>query len=210
MELSLIGLQNAGKSSLVNVLTTGTFAEDMIPTVSESGCKGSGGLSLLLLMGLLVARASSCMEAYTRAVMLNCVTRRAHVERPALHSQVGFNMKKITKGGVTIKMWDLGGQPRFRSLWERYCRGVQAIVFVVDAADLDNLEVRRAAGGGSRGSTFMANLTAITQKLFMLKQICEVFIFLKMMRHFNKHLFFRITVGNLVVSRDCLLLSAPS
>lgn len=33
MELSLIGLQNAGKSSLVNVLTTGAFQEDMIPTV---------------------------------------------------------------------------------------------------------------------------------------------------------------------------------
>lgn len=31
-------------------------------------------------------------------------------------------------------------QPRFRSLWERYCRGVQAIVYVVDAADIDSLE----------------------------------------------------------------------
>mmetsp|Transcript_15146 Transcript_15146/g.44664 ORF Transcript_15146/g.44664 Transcript_15146/m.44664 type:complete len:184 (-) Transcript_15146:602-1153(-) len=89
MELSLIGLQNAGKSSLVNVLTTGTFEQDMIPTV-------------------------------------------------------GFNMKKITKGRVTIKMWDLGGQPRFRSLWERYCRGVQAIVFVVDSADMDAMEAARA------------------------------------------------------------------
>lgn len=85
MELSLIGLQNAGKSSLVNVLTTGQFVEDMIPTV-------------------------------------------------------GFNMKKVVKGGVTIKMWDLGGQPRFRSLWERYCRGVQAIVYVVDASDYDSLD----------------------------------------------------------------------
>jgi GTPase SAR1 family protein len=36
MELSLIGLQNAGKSSLVNVLTTGSFHEDMIPTVSAA------------------------------------------------------------------------------------------------------------------------------------------------------------------------------
>jgi len=89
MELSLIGLQNAGKSSLVNVLTTGMFQEDMIPTV-------------------------------------------------------GFNMKKVTKGGVTIKMWDLGGQPRFRSLWERYCRGVQAIVYVVDAADYDSIEAARS------------------------------------------------------------------
>ena len=27
--------------------------------------------------------------------------------------------------------WDLGGQPRFRSMWERYCRGVNAIVYAV-------------------------------------------------------------------------------
>lgn len=36
MELSLIGLQGAGKTSLVNVLATGGFEEDMIPTVRWS------------------------------------------------------------------------------------------------------------------------------------------------------------------------------
>ncbi|XVE66717.1 hypothetical protein DITRI_Ditri08aG0101900 [Diplodiscus trichospermus] len=77
MELSLIGLQNAGKTSLVNVIA------------------------------------------------------------------VGFNMRKVTKGNVTIKLWDLGGQPRFRSMWERYCRAVSAIVYVVDAADHENLSVSR-------------------------------------------------------------------
>ncbi|RZR86009.1 hypothetical protein BHM03_00013094 [Ensete ventricosum] len=44
---------------------------------------------------------------------------------------VGFNMRKVTKGNVTIKLWDLGGQPRFRSMWERYCRGVSAIVYAL-------------------------------------------------------------------------------
>ncbi|XP_004289781.1 PREDICTED: ADP-ribosylation factor-like protein 8B-A-like isoform 1 [Fragaria vesca subsp. vesca] len=88
MELSLIGLQNAGKTSLVNVIATGGYSEDMIPTV-------------------------------------------------------GFNMRKVTKGSVTIKLWDLGGQPRFRSMWERYCRAVSSIVYVVDAADHDNLPVSR-------------------------------------------------------------------
>jgi ADP-ribosylation factor-like protein 8 len=38
-------------------------------------------------------------------------------------------MRKVSKGNVTIKLWDLGGQPRFRSMWERYCRGVSAIVY---------------------------------------------------------------------------------
>ena len=42
---------------------------------------------------------------------------------------VGFNMKKVSRGNVTIKLWDIGGQPRFRSMWERYCRGVNAIVY---------------------------------------------------------------------------------
>ncbi|KAK8568237.1 hypothetical protein V6N13_106170 [Hibiscus sabdariffa] len=87
-ELSLIGLQNAGKTSLVNAIAAGEYTEDMIPTV-------------------------------------------------------GFNMRKVTKGNVTIKLWDLGGQPRFRSIWERYCRAVSAIVYVVDAADSETLSVSR-------------------------------------------------------------------
>ncbi|RYR11231.1 hypothetical protein Ahy_B05g079696 isoform B [Arachis hypogaea] len=113
MELSLIGLQNAGKTSLVNVVATGGYSEDMIPTVSS--------VHQMLLI-------------------------------------VGFNMRKVTKGNVTIKLWDLGGQPRFRSMWERYCRAVSAIVssvttglvlfnnsrYVVDAADPDNLSISRS------------------------------------------------------------------
>jgi len=88
MELTLVGLQNSGKTTLVNVLSSGQFQEDMIPTV-------------------------------------------------------GFNMKKITKGNVTIKLWDIGGQPRFRSMWERYCRGVNAILFVVDAADPEKFDAAK-------------------------------------------------------------------
>lgn len=49
-------------------------------------------------------------------------------------------MRKVTKGSVIIKLWDVGGQPRFQSMWERYCRGVQVIVYVVDAADHDTIE----------------------------------------------------------------------
>ena len=80
MELTLVGLQNSGKTTLVNVLANGEFTQDMIPTI-------------------------------------------------------GFNMRKIQKGNVVLKLWDLGGQARFRGMWERYCRGVNAIVFVIDGAD---------------------------------------------------------------------------
>jgi len=76
----MVGLQNAGKSSLLRVLAGGEFTIDSIPTI-------------------------------------------------------GFNTKRVQRGHVTLKCWDLGGQPRFRPMWERYCRGVNAIVYIVDAAD---------------------------------------------------------------------------
>mmetsp|Transcript_44386 Transcript_44386/g.136994 ORF Transcript_44386/g.136994 Transcript_44386/m.136994 type:complete len:192 (-) Transcript_44386:153-728(-) len=56
---------------------------------------------------------------------------------------IGLNTKKVTKGSVTIKLWDIGGQPRFRPMWERYCRGVNSIVFVVDASDPGNFETSK-------------------------------------------------------------------
>jgi ADP-ribosylation factor-like protein 8 len=52
-------------------------------------------------------------------------------------------MKRVQRGHVTIKCWDLGGQPRFRPMWERYCRGVSAIVFIVDIADMAKLPVAK-------------------------------------------------------------------
>jgi len=80
LEVTLVGLQGAGKTTFVNVLSSGSFREDMIPTV-------------------------------------------------------GFNMRRVQKGRVTLKVWDIGGQPRFRNMWERYCRNVNAIVYMVDGAD---------------------------------------------------------------------------
>ncbi|KAM0056433.1 putative small monomeric GTPase [Helianthus debilis subsp. tardiflorus] len=45
-------------------------------------------------------------------------------------------MRKVTKGNVTIKLRDLGGQPRFRNMWERYCHCVYA-------ADHDNFIISK-------------------------------------------------------------------
>ena len=63
---------------------------------------------------------------------------------------VAFNFRKVRKGNIVLKIWDVAGanilrrplcpvtytkvsgctgQPRFRSMWERYCSGVDAIVY---------------------------------------------------------------------------------
>ena len=75
MELTLVGLQHAGKTTFVNVIASGSFNEDMIPTV-------------------------------------------------------GFNMRKISKGSVTIKLWDIGIVIRseFVNSQSPDCKSVHVIV----------------------------------------------------------------------------------
>ncbi|KAL0219013.1 hypothetical protein P9112_004666 [Eukaryota sp. TZLM1-RC] len=58
---------------------------------------------------------------------------------------VGFQVSRVQRGNVSIKLWDIGGQSRFRSQWERYCRGCNSIVFMVDAADTNTHEEAKEA-----------------------------------------------------------------
>ncbi|KAL0960661.1 hypothetical protein HGRIS_005691 [Hohenbuehelia grisea] len=87
-EIAVVGLQASGKTSFVNVIGSGQWSEDVVPTVA-------------------------------------------------------FNFRKVRKGNVTLKIWDVAGQPKFRTMWERYCNGVDAILFVVDSSDPEKFESAR-------------------------------------------------------------------
>jgi ADP-ribosylation factor-like protein 8 len=67
MELTLVGLQNSGKTTLVNVLSVRLFAQLLLKKVKSGQFQED------------------------------------------MMPTVGFNMKKVTKGNVTIKLWDIGG-----------------------------------------------------------------------------------------------------
>ncbi|KAI4525268.1 P-loop containing nucleoside triphosphate hydrolase protein [Schizophyllum commune Tattone D] len=87
-EIAVVGLQASGKTSFVNVIGSGQWSEEVVPTVA-------------------------------------------------------FNFRKVRKGNVSLKIWDVAGQPKFRSMWERYCSGVDAVVFVVDSADREKFNTAR-------------------------------------------------------------------
>jgi len=87
-EISIVGLQASGKTSFVNVIGSGQWSEDVVPTVA-------------------------------------------------------FNYRKVRKGNITLKIWDVAGQPRYRSIWERYCNGMDAVVFVVDSMDKEKFDTAR-------------------------------------------------------------------
>ncbi|KAI9788151.1 MAG: hypothetical protein M1816_007197 [Peltula sp. TS41687] len=125
MDVTMIGLQNAGKTSLLRVLAVGfPYARPL----TDRGAPLPSSKISMLCPGVLL--------------LTSHVIQGGEFTIDSIPT-IGFNMKRVQKGHVTLKCWDLGGQPRFRSMWERYCRGVNAIVFIVDAADHDALPVAR-------------------------------------------------------------------
>jgi len=56
---------------------------------------------------------------------------------------IGFNVEGIKVGNLDIKMWDLGGQDRFRNLWPHYFEQSDAFAFVVDSCDRDRFEIAK-------------------------------------------------------------------
>ncbi|KIJ54278.1 hypothetical protein M422DRAFT_154018 [Sphaerobolus stellatus SS14] len=87
-EICIVGLQAAGKTSMVNVIGANQFSEEVVPTVA-------------------------------------------------------FNLRHLKRGGVKLKVWDVAGQAKFRSTWQRYCSGVDAVVFMVDSSDRNSLPTAR-------------------------------------------------------------------
>eukprot|EP00759_Apiculatamorpha_spiralis_P039459 PhF_6_TR38292/c0_g1_i1/m.57130/K07955/ARL8; ADP-ribosylation factor-like protein 8 len=87
LELCLVGLENSGKTTLLNVLSVG-HAIETFPTV-------------------------------------------------------GLNVKMVKKEGVCMKVWDLGGQERFRTEWGRYTQGCDCIIYCVDAHDFQRIHLSK-------------------------------------------------------------------
>ena len=137
MELSLIGLQNAGKTSLVNVVAVSMlypYPRKKNPVLFYMFLNPYWWMVFSPFSDRWIQWRHDSYGALHFSpidVLSNKLLARFWINRKIrffYSLQVGFNMRKVTKGSVTIKLWDLGGQPRFRSMWERYCRSVSAIV----------------------------------------------------------------------------------
>jgi ADP-ribosylation factor related protein 1 len=60
---------------------------------------------------------------------------------------IGMNLARIDFRGSQVVFWDLGGQIKMRSMWEKYYDDAHAIIFVVDSRDIDRLEEAKLAFG---------------------------------------------------------------
>jgi small GTP-binding protein len=52
---------------------------------------------------------------------------------------IGFNVETLRYKNVEFTIWDVGGQERIRPLWKHYMNGTNAIIYLVDSADVDRV-----------------------------------------------------------------------
>jgi len=53
---------------------------------------------------------------------------------------IGFNVEQVSYKNVNFQMWDVGGQEKIRRLWRYYFQGTDALIFVIDSADLERID----------------------------------------------------------------------
>lgn len=56
---------------------------------------------------------------------------------------VGFNVETVTFNNLKLQVWDLGGQTGLRPYWRCYYQDTNAVVFVIDSADRERLEIAK-------------------------------------------------------------------
>ncbi|KAE8913095.1 hypothetical protein PF005_g12575 [Phytophthora fragariae] len=58
---------------------------------------------------------------------------------------IGFNVETFEYKNIKFTAWDIGGQDKIRSLWKHYLSNNDAVIFVVDAADLERVDEAKQA-----------------------------------------------------------------
>jgi ADP-ribosylation factor-like protein 6 len=52
-----------------------------------------------------------------------------------ISATVGYQVEEFEKGKVNMKVYDMGGAKKFRSMWDTFYQDIQGIIFVIDSAD---------------------------------------------------------------------------
>jgi len=52
----------------------------------------------------------------------------------------GFNIKSVQHSGFKLNVWDIGGQKHIRPYWKNYYANTDAIVYMVDSADIARVD----------------------------------------------------------------------
>lgn len=56
---------------------------------------------------------------------------------------LGFNVEQVDFQGMTMSLWDLGGQTNMRPYWRCYLNNTTAIIYVIDSCDTERIQLAK-------------------------------------------------------------------
>lgn len=110
----------------------------------------------ILIIGLDHAGKSTLLEK-----LKTDYTKKAGLAPERITPTVGMNLAKISFDGAQVVFWDLGGQVKVRSIWERYYSEAHAVVFVIDSADISRFEEAKLAHDAVVQHEYLANIPVV-------------------------------------------------
>ena len=69
-----------------------------------------------------------------KSTLINCLKPK-HKQEQELSATVGFKVENFNKLGFDFTVFDMSGQGKYRSLWEKHYGSIDAVIFVIDSAD---------------------------------------------------------------------------
>lgn len=56
---------------------------------------------------------------------------------------IGFNVEKVYYKNINMTVWDIGGQEHIRRLWNHYYDNSDAVIFIIDSADEERIDLAK-------------------------------------------------------------------
>lgn len=168
MSIMIVGLDNSGKTSVLNSLTS-MNKQEQSQNISRASAELVDSSSDHMLTQLAPNHVTTYDEqSYDQDTPLMDVDKTNRLQMlydsssdinmptnlgldkgfasnvgPNILPTVGYNYERIQYKNATITVLDLSGQSRYRNLWQEFYNGVDAIVFVIDSSDLIRFVVAR-------------------------------------------------------------------
>ena len=60
-----------------------------------------------------------------------------------IRQTIGFNLEELNYKHFKLKVWDLSGQYKLRTVWKHYYQNVNGVVFVIDSSNSDRFNEAR-------------------------------------------------------------------
>eukprot|EP00968_Pinguiococcus_pyrenoidosus_P000261 scaffold13_cov241-Pinguiococcus_pyrenoidosus.AAC.34 len=90
---------------------------------------------ILLMLGVDSAGKTTTLEA-----LKSLFNHTASIPPNLIPPTIGLNLAKLRLPHCQVTIWDVGGQQKMRSIWQKYYQRAHGLIFVIDAADRSRFE----------------------------------------------------------------------